>query len=511
MEKHRWLGLGLGAILGGLLWGQAPEARGCCILVGKDASADGSVIMAHADWWGGRPYYNFRKVPRMKHEPGATVALTAEESIPQVAETYAYLWAEMKGATYSDVCMNEWGVCLATNYANSARPADDLPGKGIEYMLYRLIAERATTAREAVQLAGQLVERHGRQRNGTMVIADPKEAWVMEFAVGRIWVAKRVPDDQVVMVPFQYVIDEVDVNDHQNVMACRDLVTYAVKKGWYKEEDNKPFSFVQAYNREGGLQDGNQWRVQHLLTGRDIPRDLKTQLPFSVKANRLLSVKGVLEILRDGAKYGPDVEQMKQVAICQLRPGMPGDIGCVYWHAACQPSRTVLTPWYAGVTDTPEAFHDAIPLAQAMTLQEHFTGGREPNPAWKAFRTLQDLVNTDPANRARPVRGAFDAMEEAIFAQQNAVETKALQLFAQDPPVARAYLTGYCGDLGLKALAKANALAAEWPAPAAPPGEANQELLRQMREMRQELRALREGLEEQKRRLDSLERRGANP
>jgi len=62
-------------------------------------------------------------------------------------------------------------------------------------MLRRIMAEKARSAREAVQLAGQLVETYGYRGSGrTYSIADKNEAWMLAVIKGRHWLARRVPD-----------------------------------------------------------------------------------------------------------------------------------------------------------------------------------------------------------------------------------------------------------------------------------------------------------------------------
>ena len=52
----------------------APPAFGCyAVVVGKEASADGSVIFGHNEQNGGRRIINLRVIPRIKHKPGDVV------------------------------------------------------------------------------------------------------------------------------------------------------------------------------------------------------------------------------------------------------------------------------------------------------------------------------------------------------------------------------------------------------------------------------------------------------
>ena len=61
-------------------------------------------------------------------------------------------------------------------------------------------------------IVAELVERFGYVHSGrTYVIADPREAWLFAVVRGRRWVARRVPDDRVVVLPNVHIIEEIDL------------------------------------------------------------------------------------------------------------------------------------------------------------------------------------------------------------------------------------------------------------------------------------------------------------
>lgn len=78
--------------------------------------------------------------------------------------------------------------------------------------------ERCKTAREAVQLMGELIEKYEHGTGETLLVADPNEGWVMEMAgydmngMGGVWVAQRVPDDQFFVAANQFRIRDVRPN-----------------------------------------------------------------------------------------------------------------------------------------------------------------------------------------------------------------------------------------------------------------------------------------------------------
>ncbi|MHC4437245.1 MAG: C69 family dipeptidase, partial [Planctomycetota bacterium] len=71
----------------------ASSAIGCyAVVVGKDASTDGAVLLGHNEQNYGQRYLNFRKIPRLEHKDGEMVKLQGGAEIPQVKESYAFLW-----------------------------------------------------------------------------------------------------------------------------------------------------------------------------------------------------------------------------------------------------------------------------------------------------------------------------------------------------------------------------------------------------------------------------------
>ena len=64
--------------------------------------------------------------------------------------------------------------------------------------------QRCDNARDAIKLSGELIRDYGYADGGECItIADKREVWQMEILgegpnkLGGIWVAKRVPDDEV--------------------------------------------------------------------------------------------------------------------------------------------------------------------------------------------------------------------------------------------------------------------------------------------------------------------------
>jgi dipeptidase len=335
-------------------------------------------------------------------------------------------------------------------------------------MLRRLVAERAKTAREGVRIAGELIEQVGYPSSRTLVIADSKEAWLLSMSRGKHWVAQRVPDDGVVLLPNVYVIGKVDLKDKSNFLGSPNLIEYAIKKGWYNPAGGKEFDFSEAYGQlQKPLIDERQWRGQCLVTGRNIEKEPDRKLPFSVKPARKLSVKDVISILRFHGEGSLCSNVTQEAAVFQLRSNMPVDIGCIYWRCSAEPCISILTPWYCGISETPKEYYKAVDVIKNLTLECHFSESPEKfkpddGMAWWIFKGLQDKVNTDYRSRIGIVRVACNEHEEKVFAEQPAVENKALELYRNDKPAARRYLTEYSMAVALRAVDKARGLAKQF-------------------------------------------------
>jgi dipeptidase len=442
---------------------------GCyAVIVGKEASSDGSVIFGHNEQNGGRRIINLRVIPRMKRGPGEMVTLLRGGKLPQVEETYSFIWSENPALEFSDAYINEWGVAVASDSCPTKESDGEITDGGIGYMLRRLIIQRARSAREGVRIAGELIDRFGYVASGrTLVIADPNEAWLLSMVRGKHWVARRVPDDEVAFLPNVHIITEVDLNDRENFMGSPDIIEYAVKRGWFDPKGGKPFSFRAAYNIPPDRWDPRQFIGMSLVSGRmgSYPRD--RQLPFSIKPDRKLSVRDVIGILRyHGPKGSICSPRTQEAAVFQLRNWLPPEIGCIYWRTSGEPCCSALIPWYLGITETPESYYRPVDIEEQLTLHHHFnpppgTFDYDPKFAWWTFKKLQDFVNEEYETRIRIVRAVWDEFEREIFRNQPSVEEEAMKLYSIDKDRARRFLTDYSGGLALKAVEIAKRLIRE--------------------------------------------------
>ena len=209
-------------------------------IVGKKASADGSVICSYnADDYG--MFIGLCHYPAARHAKGAMRDIVNWDThrfigrIPEAAETYNVIGN-----------INEYQVSIGeTTYGGREEMVD--PQGGIDYgSLIYLGLQRSKTAREAIRVMTTLAETHGYCSEGeTFTICDPNEAWVMEM-MGKgpgsksvVWVAQRIPDNAICGHANQSRIGKFDMRDKENVIYSRDVVKFARQKGWFTGKDAK--------------------------------------------------------------------------------------------------------------------------------------------------------------------------------------------------------------------------------------------------------------------------------
>ena len=307
MNRFKLSVLAAGLALAGLAF----NASACTtIIVGKDVSKTGNIIVGHNEDNGGRILTAQYWVPAATHKKGDMIKFEeAAAEIPQVEKTFGFYWSQTynpKGASFSDGFVNENGVVIVSNNCSGIYDDDRMPLKdgGIGYGIRRLMAERATSARHAVDIAIDLLGEYGYFADGrTYTIADAKEAWQIAIHQGNTWVARRVKDNEVVFIPNNFMMDKVDATDKENVLVAPGMIERAIKNGRYKpakEGVYNDFNYRVAVAPAARRAADFNYMRNHIgwkyIADLDITDPEK--FPYSVTPNKKFGVEEVKEVLR---------------------------------------------------------------------------------------------------------------------------------------------------------------------------------------------------------------------
>ena len=458
------------------------------VIVGRLASVDGSTMTSHScDSNSDRTWINI--VPHKKHSPGdmCPVYLQSKRTkgpndrplkkgeIPQVPETYAFI-----NTAYP--CLNEQQLAIGETTFGGKRELRSKEGIIDCPELYRLVLERAKTAREAIRIADELTKTYGYTDYGEcLTFADPQETWHFEILgpgegkKGAVWAAVRIPDDHVGVSANASRIRQIDLDDPENCMASDNVYSLAQEMGWWNPDRGEPFEFCYAYaSRRSMGSRRREWRVLSRVAPSLNLDPNGENFPLSVKPENKLSVKDVLDIFRDTYQDTPfDMTQtltvvdregktvkspvaspflnrdlmtllkvQRERTICckaatylqitQSRSWLPDPIGGVVWLGYDNPATTPHTPFYCGITQMPDSY-----MADGR-------GEFRTDCAWWAFRRVSQLALFRWQPMSEGIAKVWSEIENKIFADQAQIEEEALRLYREDPAKAKQFLTDYC-------------------------------------------------------------------
>jgi secernin len=368
--------------------------------------------------------------PHRVHHEGTTIHCQYLE-IPQVPETAAvigsrpfWLWGFEHG-------LNEYGVAIG-NEAVLTR--ETLHSTGLLGMdLVRLGLERSKTAREATEIIGALIERHGQGGSaqfdvdfrycGGFIIADHADAYVLESS-GRQWIARRVEDRA--CISNRLTIDT-------GILGSPDVESYARARGWCDGESS--FDFAAAYSSR------NAGKV------KDDPLNARGRLARSrelVSRNGRRTLREMLAILRDhGARgtmpptVGDSATRDDSPTLC-MHGSVSGTTASMVAELPAPGADTIPVLWASLAAPCTSI---AFPLFVAGTLPPVLAAGGEKASAdspWWRFRKIQDLVAIAPERLAPIAWKHFRPLEAAMLERCAEVSHQARKL----APAAREKLLG---------------------------------------------------------------------
>lgn len=452
----------------------SPSQLNCyTILVGKKASADGSVMVAHNEDDYGDIIVNVRKIA--PHNYGQTVKINlGNGAIYETdGQTNGFIWIEATGQEFADSFINEYGVVITSDSCPSRETREDLTDGGISYMLRRIVAEKAKSARQAVKLVGELVEKYGYRSSGrTYSIADKNEAWMVAVIRGRHWFAQRVPDDEVAVIPNFYTIRQIRLDDPDNFIGSPDITEYAKNNGWYDETRDGSFDFKKAFARSSSREpvfDGNtlrMWRGLAILSGKEW--EINGDYPFSFKPARKVTPEMLMALLRDhyeGTEYdatdgykngSPNRTKFRTICtsstinsfVACLNDKKPEPISILVWLAFGKPDTTIYLPIYYGVEALPEsAGYGPTTHDYELFYKQHF----EPTEITAAkdrllstvVRQFENLVEANYGQMIEVVKKELRPVEKEYLEGYKIFESKFAALYARDKKSSQKSLNDY--------------------------------------------------------------------
>lgn len=429
------------------------------IIVGKSATADGSILVArNEDGDKGNHPVHYVRHPAVDHGFLFVSAQDAKLAFQMPDHLMSYTGMpdfDGKNHSYEEAGFNVAGVSMSateTIYSNDkALKADPyVEHTGItESEVTSILLPQMKTAREGVQLLGKIIETTGSAEGFGIAFADKNEVWYLENAGGHQWVAIRIPDDSYFVSANQGRIHEVDLNDTANVMHSATLADFAVKSGLAPAGTDGKFNFFKAYTEDGAndvtYNYRRVWTMQSLLSpGASNTSYTDGNAPVFMKPDHPLTVTDVETVLQNhyqgqGTQYDPyltmtpktvyrpiSVYRAQESHVQTLRANLPAPIANVEYINFGMTALGIYVPFYQGAT---------IPADyQTGTDQADNTS------AWWRFRKLQALVMQNFQKYAPQVQTAYGKLNASIQQQQVVFEANYVKAYAKNPKQAQKML-----------------------------------------------------------------------
>lgn len=391
---------------------------GCTtILVGKNASYDGSTLVARNED-SGSGSYNAKKftVVHPKDQPKIyrSVLSHVEIKLPDHplrytampnAEAYEGIWAAC-GVNERNVSMTATETLTSNPRVLGADPLvvyrqasgkkgtkqyipEQIGGIGEEDMV-TLVLPYIQNAREGVLRLGSLLEEYGTYEMNGIAFQDEDEIWWLETVGGHHWIAKRVPDNAYVIMPNQFGIDDFDLEDAlgagKHHLCSNDLKEFIEKHhlDLSIEKDPKHFNARLAFGSHTAsdhtYNTPRAWVLQRYFNPTTVRWDgdnaeLKPSsdnIPWMRVPESKITVEDIKRTLSDHfegtpydvyAKHGDPamkgafrpigINRNNFLGLVQIRPNLPQELKAIQWLALGSNVFNAMVPFYVNITMTP--------------------------------------------------------------------------------------------------------------------------------------------------------------
>ena len=376
------------------------------ILVGKGASNDRSTMIARTD----DGFFDVKKliVVEPAKQPRKYKSKISHVEIPLPDDPMRYtscpsvdpkhgVWAAT-GINACNVGMTATETITSNPRVLSADPLvqlkekknrrdKEVPGGIGEEDIVVLVLPYIHSAREGVLRLASLLEEYGTYESNGIAFNDENEVWWMETIGGHHWMARRVPEDRVVINPNQFGMDGFDLEDAfgaKEAHLCSADLKEFIKDNDLDTNQNGAFDPRDIFGSHSDMDHiyntPRAWFMGRYLA----PRSYKWEgpdadftpesdnIPWSLVPDRKVAVEDVKYMLSghyQGTPYDPytnhdtgkrgmyrsiGINRTGVTSICQIRPDKPEAAKGVEWIVFGSTTFSAAVPVYTAVSKMPK-------------------------------------------------------------------------------------------------------------------------------------------------------------
>ena len=375
------------------------------LLVGKKASNDGSSMIARTN----DTHFGVKKmiVVEPKKQPRKYTSVIGHLTIELPEEPLRYTACpnvDLKNGLWAVGGFNAAGVSMTATETITTNPrvlaADpmveykkaekrgqkDVPGGIGEEDLVVLVLPYIHSAREGVLRLGKLLEEYGTYESNGIAFNDRDEVWWFETIGGHHWIAARVRDEEVVVMPNQFGLDRFDFADaygkQKDYLCSADLKEFVATNHLdlnQGKEFNPRLAFGSHSLHDHVYNTPRAWYMGRSLCPTRYKWDgpdadftpVSDDIPWSFIPERKLAAEDVAQILSshyEDTPYDPfakfaekpgilrpiGISRTDVTTINQIRPDMPEELAAVEWLCFASTTYSAFLPLYPHVSKMPK-------------------------------------------------------------------------------------------------------------------------------------------------------------
>ena len=379
------------------------------ILVGKNATYDGSTMMARTDDSGaGRFDPRKRLIIKPSEQPRHYKSVLSKfeidlpdnplqySSMPKHSIKERGIWGEA-GINSKNVAISETETITSNSLVLGADPLVET-GFGEEDIL-TIILPYINSAREGIERLGNILEKYGTYEKNGIGFQDENEIWWFETIGGHHFIAKRVPDNEYAVIPNQQGIkyfDFVDAfSEKKNHICSNDLIDFIINnklnlsKNCQDLKNEKNFDIREIFgshtNFDKNYNTPRAWFMHKYLapkkykwTGENADYSPESEnLPWSLEPDHKITVEDIKYLMSSyyqGTKFNPygkngdlsekgkyrpiGINRTSFLSLSQIRGYLPDEIKCIEWIAPGCCAFNAFIPQYSRTNDSPKYLKD---------------------------------------------------------------------------------------------------------------------------------------------------------
>ena len=411
------------------------------ILVGKDATIDGSTMIARSEDGGSTIIPEAFIAVNPKEQPKHYKAVISgqeiddEDLLPNPLRYTSVPDASGKNGIWAAAGINDATVAMTATETITTNsriqgidPLVEEGGLGEEDFV-TLTLPYIHSAREGVKRLGYLVEKYGTYEMNGSAFADHDEVWYIETIGGHHWAARRIPDDAYVAAPNRLNIDFFDFNDEENFMCSSDLLD--IINEYHLNPDYQGYNLRHIFGsstiKDAHYNNPRAWYIHRYFDPEWEGEPGDQDQPFITYAKKKISpedIKFLESSHYQDTKYDvystTNTEAEKKLFrpiginrnfethILQIRNDVEEGISGVQWLAFGPNTFNCLVPFYTNVTTTPASFQTGPDFDLTKIFWLNKLNAQLGDTNYKVYSALEQAFEEKTMAKLRQIENETD-------------------------------------------------------------------------------------------------------